>query len=116
MDLTLAHWLYLVGTLLIIFTMICKQNVIVPALVMCFGVSWSFTGSFLDGIQAIFNANLIAATELFNIFLIIAIMTSLLRSIQSIGAEEQMVKPFQKVMYNEPLAYWVLVIVTYFLS
>ncbi|WP_156289824.1 hypothetical protein [Oceanobacillus salinisoli] len=116
MELTVAHWLYLVGTLIIILTMVSRQNVVVPALVMIFLVAWSFTGSFLDGVQAIFNANLTAATELFHIFLIIAIMTALLRSIQSIGADEQMVKPFQMVMRNGTLAYWVLVAVTYFLS
>ncbi|MDC3418430.1 hypothetical protein [Aquibacillus salsiterrae] len=116
MELTLAHWLYLVGTLLVILTMLFRQNVVVPALVMSFFIAWSFTGSFLEGIQSIFNANLTAATELFNIFLIIAIMTSLLRSIKSIGADTQMVQPFQKVMKNGTLSYWVLVVVTYFLS
>ncbi|WP_163971102.1 hypothetical protein [Oceanobacillus halotolerans] len=116
MELTLAHWLYLAGTLLIILTMLFRQNVVVPALVMSFFVVWAFTGSFLDGIQAIFNANLTAATELFNIFLIIAVMTALLRSIKSIGADEQMVQPFQRVMKNGTLAFWILVLVTYFLS
>ncbi|WP_240375238.1 hypothetical protein [Bacillus piscicola] len=116
MELELSHWLYLVGTLLIILTMLFRQNVVVPALSMIFFVAWSFTGSFLDGIQAIFTANLTAASELFNIFLIIAIMTALLRSIQSIGADEQMIQPFQKVMRNGTLAYWVLVVITYLLS
>ncbi|MDV2582434.1 hypothetical protein [Alkalibacillus haloalkaliphilus] len=116
MELTLAHWLYLAGTLIIILTMLFRQNVVVPALVMVLFVAWAFTGSFLDGVQAIFNANLTAATQLFNIFLIIAVMTTLLKSIQSIGADEQMIKPFQKVIRNGPLAFWVLVIVTYFLS
>lgn len=116
MELSLAHWLYLIGTLVIIITMLCRQNVVVPALVMSFFVACAFSGSLLDGIQAIFNANLTAATELFHIFLIIAIMTALLGSIQSIGADEQMVKPFQKVMRNGTLAYLVLIVVTYFLS
>ncbi|RYG72470.1 hypothetical protein EU245_10295 [Lentibacillus lipolyticus] len=116
MELTLAHWLYLAGTLFIILTMLFRQNVVVPALVMSFFVAWSFTGSFLGGIQSIFNANLTAASELFNIFLIIAIMTALLRSIQSIGADEQMIQPLQKVMKNGTLSFWVLVVVTYFLS
>ncbi|SHF94415.1 hypothetical protein [Ornithinibacillus halophilus] len=116
MELTFAHWLYLAGTLLIILTMLFRQNVVVPAIIMSFFVAWTYTGSFLDGVHSIFNANLTAATELFNIFLIIAVMTALLRSIQSIGADEQMVQPFQKVMKNGTLSFWVLVIVTYFLS
>lgn len=116
MELTVAHWLYLAGTCLIIVTMLFRQNVVVPALVMSFLVGWAFTGSFLDGVHSIFNASLTAASELFNIFLIIAVMTSLLRAIKSIGADQQMVMPFQKVMKNGPISYWVLVIVTYFLS
>ncbi|WP_188206974.1 hypothetical protein [Alkalibacillus aidingensis] len=116
MELTMAHWLYLIGTLLIILTMLFRQNVVVPALIMAFFVAWTYTGSFLDGVQAIFNANLTAATELFNIFLIIAIMTTLLRSIQSIGADEQMIQPFQKIMSTGTLSFWILVVVTYFLS
>ncbi|GAA0436429.1 membrane protein [Lentibacillus halophilus] len=116
MELLWAHWLYLAGTLLIILTLLCRQNVVVPALIMSFFVSWSFSGSFLGGIQAIFNSNLTAASELFNIFLIIAIMTALLRSIQSIGADEKMIQPLQKIMKNGTTAYWVLAVVTYFLS
>ncbi|MGM8216497.1 hypothetical protein ACLIA0_13085 [Bacillaceae bacterium W0354] len=116
MELTTPHWLYLVGTLLIILTMVFRQNVVVPALLSIFIIAWSFTGSILEAIQAVFNANLTAANELFNIFLIIAVMTALLRSIKTIGADEQMVKPFQKVMKNGPLAFWSLVVITYFLS
>ncbi|MBU8908793.1 hypothetical protein [Desertibacillus haloalkaliphilus] len=116
MELTIGHWLYLTGTCLIIVTMLFRQNVVVPALVMSFLVAWAYSGSFLDGIHAIFNANLFAATELFQIFLIIAVMTALLRSIKSIGADQQMVIPFQKVMTNGHLAFWILVAITYFLS
>ncbi|MCD8510989.1 MAG: hypothetical protein LRY73_14765 [Bacillus sp. (in: Bacteria)] len=116
MELTLAHWLYLAGISVIILTMLFRQNVVVPALVMSFLVAVAFTESFLGGIHAIFNASLTAATELFDIFLIIAIMTALLRSIKSIGADEQMVTPFQKVMKNGHLSFWILVVVTYFLS
>ncbi|MBU9721488.1 MULTISPECIES: hypothetical protein [Bacillaceae] len=116
MELTMAHWLYLAGICLIIITMLFRQNVVVPAIVMSFLVAWAYNESFLAGIHAIFNASLTAATELFDIFLIIAIMTALLRSIKSIGADEQMVLPFQKVMKNGYLSFWILVAVTYFLS
>ncbi|MBU9711516.1 hypothetical protein [Evansella tamaricis] len=116
MDLSIAHWLYLAGICLIIVTMIFRQNVVVPALIMSFVVAWAYSNSILDGIHSIFNASLTAATELFDIFLIIAIMTALLRSIKSIGADQQMVMPFQKVMKNGHLSFWILVVVTYFLS
>ncbi|MBP3952940.1 hypothetical protein [Bacillus suaedae] len=116
MDLTLAHWLYLLGTCLIIITMLFRQNVVVPALVMTFLVGWVYSNSFLQGVHAIFNASLTAAGELFNIFLIIAVMTALLQSLKSIGSDQQMIIPFQKVMKNGHLSFWILVLITYVIS
>ncbi|KMJ57398.1 membrane protein [Bacillus sp. LL01] len=116
MELTAAHWMYLVGTLIIIFTMLFRHNVVVPAILVTFLVGWIFRGSFTFGLQTIFNASLVAAGELFNIFLIIAIMTALLHSLKSLGTDEQMITPFQRVMKNGHISFWVLVFVTYAIS
>nr|WP_312855460.1 hypothetical protein [Litoribacterium kuwaitense] len=116
MELTLSHWMYLLGTFVIIMTMFCRQNVVVPAVLMTFFVGWSYMGSFVDGLQTIFNASLIAAGELFNIFLIIAIMTALLQALKAMGSDERMIVPFQKVMINGHWSFWILVFVTYAIS
>ncbi|WP_449538971.1 hypothetical protein [Ferdinandcohnia sp. Marseille-Q9671] len=116
MELTAAHWMYLVGTGIIIFTMLFRQNVVVPSIIVTFLVGWIFTGSFSLGLQSIFNASLVAAGELFNIFLIIAIMTALLHSLKSIGADQQMITPFQKLMKNGHISFWVIIFVTYVIS
>lgn len=116
MELTMAHWMYLLGTCLIILTMLFRQNVVLPAIFMTFLVGWVYSGSFMEGLQTIFNASLTAAGELFNIFLIIAIMTALLHSLKSIGSDAQMIRPFQGVMKNGHLSFWILVFVTYALS
>ncbi|MFV8829490.1 hypothetical protein [Alkalihalobacterium sp. APHAB7] len=115
-ELTAAHWMYLFGTTVIILTMLFRQNVVVPAIVVTFLVGWIYTGSFVSGLQSIFNASLTAAGELFNIFLIIAIMTALLHSLKSIGADQQMITPFQRVMKNGHISFWILVFVTYSIS
>ena len=116
MELTAAHWMYLIGTCLIILTMLFRQNVVVPAIIVTFLVGWIYGESFIFGLQTIFNASLTAAGELFNIFLIIAIMTALLHSLKSLGADEQMITPFQRVMKNGHISFWVIVIVTYLIS
>ncbi|WP_088102118.1 hypothetical protein [Halalkalibacter urbisdiaboli] len=116
MELTGSHWIYLIGTCVIIVTMLCRQNVVVPAILMTFFVGWLYSGSFVFGLQTIFQASLTAAAELFNIFLIIAIMTALLHSLKEIGTDEQMIAPFQKVMKNGHLSYWLLAIVTFLIS
>ncbi|MEA3319626.1 MAG: hypothetical protein U9Q88_06330 [Bacillota bacterium] len=116
MELTAAHWMYLLGTLIIIVTMLFRKNVVVPAILVTFLVGWIFSGSFIFGLQTIFNASLVAAGELFNIFLIIAIMTALLHSLKSLGTDEQMITPFQRVMKNGHVSFWVIVFVTYAIS
>ena len=75
-----------------------------------------YTGSLATGLSSVFNASLVAATSLFSIFLIIAMVTSMLRALEGLGADRRMVAPFRKVMRNGHLAWWTLVIVTYFIS
>ena len=116
MDLTAAHWMYFAGTIIIILTMLFRQNVVVPSILVTFLVGWIFTGSFTVGLQTIFTASLVAAGELFNIFLIIAIMTALLHSLKSLGSDEQMITPFQRVMKNGHISFWVIIFVTYSIS
>lgn len=116
MDLTAPHWLYFVGILLIIGTMLMRKNVVVPAILMTFLVGYAFSGSIAAALQTIFSASLVAAGELFSIFLIIAIMTALLQSLDSLGANEQMIKPFGKVMKNATLSYLILIVMTYVIS
>lgn len=116
MELTAAHWMYLIGTCIIILTMLLRQNVVVPSIIVTFLVGWIFTGSLTIGLQTIFNASLVAAGELFNIFLIITIMTALLHSLKSLGTDKQMIQPFQRVMKNGHISFWTLIFVTYAIS
>lgn len=113
---TLAHWLYLGGTLLIILTMLFRKNVVVPAIVSTFVVCFVYSSSVGVALQSTFRASLVAASSLFDIFLIIAVMTALLRSLKDLGADEKMIQPFQQVMRNGHISFFVLVIVTYAIS
>jgi hypothetical protein len=116
MHLTAAHWIFLAGVVVILATMVMRKNIVVPAVVATFLTALVYTGSLVKGISAVFNASLTAATSLFNIFLIIAMVTAMLRSLEGLGADRRMVAPFRKVMGNGHLAWWTLVIVTYFIS
>lgn len=116
MEMTLAHGLYLIGTLVIIATMLMRQNVVMASLIFTFLVAWAYSGHLVGGLQAIFNAIMTAAGELFNIFLIIALMTALLQALKRIGADERMIKPFEKVMINGHWSFWILAFVTYLIS
>lgn len=116
MELTAAHWMYLAGTILIILTMLFRQNVVIPAILVTFIVGWLYSDSIITGFQTIFNASLVAAGQLFNIFLIIAIMTALLHALKEMGTDKQMITPFQKIMVNGDISFWVIIFVTYGIS
>lgn len=116
MELTIVHWLYGVFTLLIIVTMIFRKGVVLPTLLGTFIIAWVYKGSIVDGFTAIFNANLIAAQELFSIFLIITFMLALLNSLKDLGADVRMIQPVQRVMVNGHVSFFVLVAITYIIS
>ena len=116
MHLTAAHWVFLAGVVVILATMILRKNIVVPAVVATFLTALVFTGSLATGLSSVFNASLTAATSLFSIFLIIAMVTSMLRALEGLGADRRMVAPFRRVMRNGHLAFWTLAIVTYFIS
>ncbi|MFC4768199.1 hypothetical protein [Effusibacillus consociatus] len=116
MTLTAAHWLYALVTLVIIVTMLFRRGVVLPTLVGTLLVASVYKGSFVGGLQAIFNANLVAAKELFSIFLIITFMVALLHSLKDLGADKRMIAPIQKVMTNGHVAFWVLAGITYLIS
>jgi hypothetical protein len=116
MHLTAAHWIFLAGVVVILATMVMRKNIVVPAVLATFLTALVYTGSLVKGLSTVFNASLTAATNLFNIFLIIAMVTAMLRSLEGLGADRRMVAPFRKVMRNGHLAWWTLAIVTYFIS
>src|SRR5690625_4722016 len=96
--------------------MLFRKNVVVPAIVATFIVSLFYSSSIGVALQSTFRASLVAASSLFDIFLIIAVMTALLRALKDLGADEKMIQPFQHVMRNGHISFLVLVIVTYAIS
>ncbi|MFC2947401.1 hypothetical protein [Virgibacillus sediminis] len=116
MGLEVSHWLYGLFTLAIIVVMIFRKGVVFPTLLGTFVIAWVYKGSLLDGFTAIFNANLVAAQELFSIFLIITFMLALLNSLHDLGADRKMIQPIQRMMVNGHVSFFVLVGVTYLIS
>src|SRR5690625_2079744 len=96
--------------------MIFRKGVVLPSLLGTFVIAWVYNASVIERVTAIFNANLVAATELFNIFLIITFMLALLHSLQDLGADRRVIQPIGKMMINGHVSYFVLVGVTYVIS
>jgi hypothetical protein len=114
--LSAAHWIYLAGIVVILITMALRKNILVPAVVATLLTAWVFSGSIVTGLSSIFNASLVAAQELFNIFLIIALITAMLGALREMGADRLMVTPFRRVMRAGTSSFIVLAVVTYVIS
>jgi hypothetical protein len=115
-SLTAAHWAYVAGVVAVVLTMILRANVVVPSIVATFVVALAFTGSAVGALSAIFNASFVAAKELFNIFLVIALITALLNALKTLRSDVRMVQPFRVVMTNGHSAFFILAVITYVIS
>ena len=73
----ITHWVYLLGVAIIVLTMIWRANVVVPSVIATFLVTLAWTHSPVSAVASIFNASFTAAKELFNIFLVIALIAAL---------------------------------------
>ena len=115
-QLDAVHSVYLLGVAAIVLSMVLRANVVVPAIIATFAVAATFSGSLIGATIAVFNGSLVAAKELFSIFLVIALMTSLLNALRALGADQQMVRPFRRIMTNGHVAFVVVAAVTYVIS
>ena len=115
-ELLPAHWIYLVGVAAIIITMLLRANVVVPSVIATFLVVLAWSGNFVTALGSIFDASFVAAKELFNIFLVIALVTALLNSLKELRSDVRMVEPFRSVMKNGHIAFFVLALITYAVS
>ncbi len=111
-----AHWVYVAGVAAVVLTMILRANVVVPSIVATFAVALAWTHSPVSALGSIFNASFVAAKELFNIFLVIALITALLNALKVLRSDVRMVQPFRAVMTNGHIAFFILAGVTYVIS
>jgi uncharacterized membrane protein len=111
-----THWIYLAGVAIIVLTMVLRANVVVPSIVATFLVALAWTHSPVTALAGIFNASFTAAKELFNIFLVIALMTALLNALKALRSDIRMVEPFRAIMANGHAAFVILAGITYVIS
>ncbi|MDI3481824.1 MAG: hypothetical protein PWQ97_1479 [Tepidanaerobacteraceae bacterium] len=96
---SLAHWIYALGTLEVVLTMILRRNVLIPCIVSTFLIGFLFKGSLVGAVTTVFNANIVALSELGSVFVIIGLMVAILKSPSVTGADELLVAPLKKSWY-----------------
>lgn len=92
---TLIHWLYALGVVVVVATMILRRNVIIPCIAFTFLIGLVYTGSLTGAASAVFTSGVVATRELFSIFFIIAIMVAMLKGLEATGGDEVMARPLR---------------------
>lgn len=113
---TLAHIIYAIGTIAVVLTMVFRRNVLVPCIVSTFLIGLLYKKSLVKAVITLFNANLIALMELGSIFIIIALMVAMLKSVNTTGADTLLVAPLRKLMVSPFISYIVIAVSTFIIS
>ncbi|MGI6143636.1 MAG: hypothetical protein ACOYEK_07265 [bacterium] len=109
---TTAHWLYVIGVVVVIGTMLMRRNVVTPCIIFTFLIGWVYHGSIVKAVQTVFEASMAAAVELFSIFLIIGLMVAMLKAMSKTGADEMMISPLKGLLVSPTISYVVLALTT----
>lgn len=108
------HYIYLAVIIIVIGLMITKHDVVIPCILGLFVIGFCYHNfNFIAAAQTIFKGMLVAGMDLFDIMLIIALMTAMLKSLINMKADKLMIAPAAKLLKKPTTAFWVLAAVMY---
>ena len=115
--LTVIHFWYAFFVILIILAMLFRKNVVSLCLIGTFVIGFCFFDySFFHGIQTIFWSFWAAGSELLDLILLIAMMSTLIMSLQKAGVDQVLILPFRFLLISPACSYWVLGLAMYLAS
>lgn len=115
-QLTLAHWLYLVFMVLVVVTMFLRKDTPLICLLGALLIGWAVTKSFIGAIQSVFNAIVVAGVELLGIVVVISLMVALSKQMEKSGAAAVLIRTLGKPIKGPRSAFWFVGIITAILA
>ena len=106
--LTPVHWFYLVGVLVILFTMILRKDTPLVCIAFLFGIGVVGKCSLAGGIQTIFSSIIYAISEFREVIATIALVTAFSKCLRELGSDALLMKPVSKVMRTPAVSWWIL--------
>lgn len=107
-TLTPLHFLYLIGVITILTTMILRKDTPLVCIVFLFLIGLVACGTLTGAIQAVFASILYAAKEFMEIIATIALITALSKCLSDLGSDRIMMRSMSTVMKNSYISWWVL--------
>ncbi len=107
-ELTSAHWVYVLGILTVLVTMTLRLQTPLVCIVCAFVLALVTTGNLIGAVQAVFNAIQVAFSELLGIVLIISIIVSMATMLEETGIANQIFSPLRVMLKGPSIAFWVM--------
>lgn len=107
-TLTPLHFLYLIGVITVLTTMILRKDTPLVCIVFLFLIGLVAYGTLTGAIQAVFASILYAAKEFMEIIATIALITALSKCLSDLGSDRIMMRSMSTVMKNSYISWWVL--------
>ncbi|KXL53433.1 hypothetical protein CLNEO_14040 [Anaerotignum neopropionicum] len=107
-QLTPIHFIYLIGVITILATMILRKDTPIVCAVFIFILGLVSSRTLVGGIQSVFHAVLYASKEFMEIIATIALVTSLSKCLSDMGSDYIMMRSMSKIMKNTYIAWWIL--------
>lgn len=106
--LTPLHYLYLLGVIVILVTMIARKDTPIVCIIFLFIFGLVGLGSIAGGIQVIFQSIVYAAKEFIEIMATIALVTAFSKCLIELGSDSLLMAPMKKIMKTPAITWWIL--------
>ncbi len=105
-TLSLAHYIFIFMTILILVFLIFKKEIVILCVVGILLIGFAYTGNVVSSVQILNNAIIASNGELFGIMLVIALVTALSKAMHTVGIDELMIRPVRKIIRKPSGAFW----------
>lgn len=115
-GLSVIHRIYIMVIFSVVLAMALKRDVMILCLLGAFIIGIVYNRSIIGGLQTVFNTFIIGGIKLFEVIVVIALMTAMLKSLQAIGVHILIIKPLRKLLSNPKTGFFILGVVMYLTS
>lgn len=107
-ELTAAHWVYLLGIIIVLVTMAFRRETPLVCVVLAFALSLVVKKDIVAAVQSVFTALQVAFSELLGIVLIISMIVAMAKMLEETGIAETMFRPLRRTLRSPGIAFWVM--------
>lgn len=107
-ELTALHYIYLFFILAILVVIVLKRDTTLVCIAGIFLLGLLATGSFSAAVSGIFSSFLYAIKQLLGTILVISVIVAMSKVLTRTGINEEMIRPFARLIRTPGLAFWTI--------